>query len=92
MISAAILAATVVVLGWLAAKIFRFGTLMYGNPIQIYAGIEKDPGAVNLLSEKIFTHHRKGGGADLKDLLMEGFQREGAALFLFIGVPEISRR
>ena len=32
---------------------------------------------------------RKGGGADLKDLLMEGFQREGAALFLFIGVPEI---
>ena len=56
---------------------------------QIYAGIEKDPGAVNLLSEKIFTHHRKGGGADLKDLLMEGFQREGAALFLFIGVPEI---
>ena len=65
------------------------GRIGIPQELKAYAGIEKDSGAVNLLSEKIFTHHRKGGGADLKDLLMEGFQREGAALFLFIGVPEI---
>ena len=40
-ISAAILAATVVVLGWLAAKIFRFGTLMYGNPIKFTQALRK---------------------------------------------------
>ena len=40
-ISAAILAATVVVLGWLAAKIFRFGTLMYGNPIKFTQALKK---------------------------------------------------
>ena len=40
-ISAVILAATVVILGWLAAKIFRFGTLMYGNPIKFTQALKK---------------------------------------------------
>lgn len=30
-----ILAASCLLMGWLAAKVFRFGTLMYGNPIKL---------------------------------------------------------
>lgn len=40
-VSAVLLAATVVFLGWLAAKIFRFGTLMYGNPIKFTQALKK---------------------------------------------------
>lgn len=40
-ISAVLLAVTVVVLGWLAAKIFRFGTLMYGNPVKFTQALKK---------------------------------------------------
>ena len=35
------------------------------------------------------TYDRKRGRADLEDLLMEGFQREGTAFFLFICIPEV---
>lgn len=35
LISGGILAASCLLMGWLAAKVFRFGTLMYGNPIKL---------------------------------------------------------
>jgi ABC-type Na+ efflux pump permease subunit len=40
-VSAVILGASCVLMGKLAAKIFRFGTLMYGNPIKLSAAIKK---------------------------------------------------
>lgn len=41
LVSAAILVASCVAVGWLAAKIFRFGTLMYGNPIKLTKAIRQ---------------------------------------------------
>lgn len=35
LLSGGILAASCLLMGWLAAKVFRFGTLMYGNPIKL---------------------------------------------------------
>ncbi len=40
-ISGVLLAATCAVTGFLAAKIFRFGTLMYGNPIKFTTALKK---------------------------------------------------
>ena len=40
-ISGIILAASCVIAGVLAAKIFRFGTLMYGNPIKFSTALKK---------------------------------------------------
>ena len=40
-VSAAILAVSCLAVGWLAAKIFRFGTLMYGNPIKLSKAIKQ---------------------------------------------------
>ncbi|MFR9145840.1 MAG: hypothetical protein ACLVJ4_04345 [Mediterraneibacter sp.] len=40
-VSGAILAASCVIAGILAAKIFRFGTLMYGNPIKFSTALKK---------------------------------------------------
>lgn len=40
-ISAVILIASCVIAGFLAAKIFRFGTLMYGNPIKFSNALKK---------------------------------------------------
>ena len=41
LVSGAILAASCVIAGILAAKIFRFGTLMYGNPIKFSTALKK---------------------------------------------------
>lgn len=41
LVSAAILAASCVFVGVLAAKIFRFGTLHYGNPIKLATALKK---------------------------------------------------
>lgn len=40
-LSAVILAVSCLAVGWLAAKIFRFGTLMYGNPIKLSKAIKQ---------------------------------------------------
>lgn len=40
-ISGILLAATCIAAGFLAAKIFRFGTLMYGNPIKFSTALKK---------------------------------------------------
>lgn len=40
-LSGVILAASCVVVGFVAAKIFRFGTLMYGNPIKFGSALKK---------------------------------------------------
>ena len=41
MISAVLLGGSCILVGVLAAKIFRFGTLMYGNPIKLSTAIKK---------------------------------------------------
>jgi len=41
LISAAILIASCIAAGILAAKIFRFGTLHYGNPIKFKTALKK---------------------------------------------------
>ena len=41
LISGILLAVSCVIAGVLAAKIFRFGTLMYGNPIKFTAALKK---------------------------------------------------
>lgn len=40
-LSAVILIISCLAVGWLAAKIFRFGTLMYGNPIKLSKAIKQ---------------------------------------------------
>ena len=39
--SAVLLGISCILVGMLAAKIFRFGTLMYGNPIKLSTAIKK---------------------------------------------------
>ena len=41
MMSAVLLGGSCILVGVLAAKIFRFGTLMYGNPIKLSTAIKK---------------------------------------------------
>ena len=40
-VSGVILGVSCLLMGMLAAKIFRFGTLMYGNPIRLSTAIKK---------------------------------------------------